>query len=115
MMNNFSVEGADDTPDVHPAQNTERNTLIFQHKNKNDSNSRSNIQTQIDKKKLAQAPIGVFDSGAGGLTILSALRERLPAEHYLYLGDTAYCPYGVRSEEEITALSIQNCQFLIDQ
>ena len=47
------------------------------------------------------APIGVFDSGAGGLTILSALRQELPNEHYIYLGDTAHCPYGVRTEAEI--------------
>src|SRR5206468_3204030 len=42
-------------------------------------------------------PIGVFDSGVGGLTVLRALRERLPAESYLYLGDTARLPYGTKS------------------
>ena len=41
-----------------------------------------------------QAPIGVFDSGVGGLTVLAALRRRLPAEDFLYLGDTARLPYG---------------------
>ena len=42
-------------------------------------------------------PIGIFDSGVGGLTVLGALRERLPAEHFVYLGDTARLPYGTKS------------------
>ena len=42
-------------------------------------------------------PIGVFDSGVGGLTVLRALREQLPAESLLYLGDTARLPYGTKS------------------
>ncbi len=62
-----------------------------------------------------QASIGVFDSGVGGLTILSALREELPHEHYIYIGDTAHCPYGVRSDAEITALTTNACRFLIEQ
>ncbi|MGH2507418.1 MAG: glutamate racemase [Ktedonobacteraceae bacterium] len=61
----------------------------------------------------ANAPIGVFDSGAGGLTILAALREELPHENYIYLGDTAHCPYGVRSDTEITQLTLESCRFLI--
>src|SRR5712691_9739616 len=63
----------------------------------------------------AVAPIGVFDSGAGGLTILSALRQELPYENYIYFGDTANCPYGTRSDAEITALSIHISRFLIEQ
>jgi glutamate racemase len=63
----------------------------------------------------AEAPIGVFDSGAGGLTILSAVREELPHENYIYLGDTAHCPYGLRSEAEIIELSVQISRFLIEQ
>lgn len=47
------------------------------------------------------APIGVFDSGHGGLTVLRALLRRLPEEHYLYLGDHAAAPYGERTPEEI--------------
>ncbi len=62
-----------------------------------------------------EAPIGVFDSGAGGLTILSALREELPQENYIYFGDTAHVPYGVRSEAEIIELSLAANRFLIDQ
>src|SRR5215471_16583310 len=64
---------------------------------------------------IAEAPIGVFDSGVGGLTILSALRQELPYENYIYFGDTANCPYGTRSDSEITELSLQVCRFLIEQ
>src|SRR5438445_984255 len=63
----------------------------------------------------AEAPIGVFDSGVGGLTILTALREELPHENYVYFGDTANCPYGMRSDAEIIELSIQACRFLVEQ
>ncbi|MCB9532603.1 MAG: glutamate racemase, partial [Myxococcales bacterium] len=45
----------------------------------------------------ADAPIGVFDSGVGGLTVLAALRAALPTERFLYLGDTARVPYGTKS------------------
>lgn len=64
---------------------------------------------------LAEAPIGVFDSGAGGLTILAALQQELPHETYIYFGDTAHCPYGVRSDAEITELSIRANRFLYQQ
>src|SRR6266699_813648 len=63
----------------------------------------------------AEAPIGVFDSGAGGLTILSALRQELPGERYIYFGDTAHCPYGTRTDTDIINLSIQISRFLIDR
>jgi glutamate racemase len=46
-------------------------------------------------------PVGVFDSGVGGLTVLKAIRERLPAEHLVYLGDTARLPYGTKSPASI--------------
>ncbi|WP_176728896.1 glutamate racemase [Thermogemmatispora onikobensis] len=63
----------------------------------------------------ASAPIGVFDSGAGGLTILSVLRQELPGEDYLYVGDTAHCPYGLRSEAEITQLGLEISRFLVER
>jgi glutamate racemase len=47
------------------------------------------------------APIGVFDSGVGGLSILKALRAELPHEHFVYYADTAHAPYGERSEEYV--------------
>jgi glutamate racemase len=46
-------------------------------------------------------PIGIFDSGVGGLTVLKALRARLPDEHFVYLGDTARLPYGIKSPGSI--------------
>ena len=52
--------------------------------------------------------IGVFDSGHGGLTILSALQQRLPRQGFIYLGDHANAPYGQRSPDEIYALTRQN-------
>jgi len=66
-------------------------------------------------KDRSLAPIGVFDSGAGGLTILSALRQELPHEHYVYFGDTSHCPYGTRSDAEIIELTLQACHFLVEQ
>ncbi len=83
-----------------------------------DFRSRPQAETQNAHSLLqgrALAPIGVFDSGAGGFTVLSALRQELPQEHYIYFGDTAYCPYGVRSDAEITALTTRACRFLIEQ
>lgn len=51
----------------------------------------------------AKAPIGVFDSGVGGLSVLRALRTQLPGESFIYYADTAYCPYGGRPAEQIRA------------
>jgi len=55
----------------------------------------------------ALAPVGVFDSGVGGLTVLRALMEALPAESFLYLGDTARLPYGTKSAESIRRYALQ--------
>lgn len=49
------------------------------------------------------------------MTILTDLRVELPHEHFIYIGDTAHCPYGVRSSEEITALTLDCCRFLMQQ
>ncbi|MBA2679596.1 MAG: glutamate racemase [Ktedonobacteraceae bacterium] len=70
---------------------------------------------QEQRQRRARAPIGVFDSGAGGLTILAALQQELPDENYIYLGDTAHCPYGARSEEEIIDLTVRANHFLLRQ
>jgi glutamate racemase len=48
-----------------------------------------------------ESPIGVFDSGVGGLTVVRAVRARLPGEHIIYLGDTARLPYGSKSPETV--------------
>jgi len=52
-------------------------------------------------------PIGVFDSGVGGLTVLSALRERFPTEDYVYLGDTARLPYGTKSAATVERYAVK--------
>jgi glutamate racemase len=54
-----------------------------------------------------ELPIGVFDSGVGGLTVLRALRERLPHERFVYLGDTARLPYGTKSTDSVRRYSLQ--------
>ena len=51
-------------------------------------------------------PIGVFDSGVGGLTVLGALRKRFPAENYVYLGDTARLPYGTKSAATVERYAV---------
>ena len=87
---------------IYPARDAERSQHSFD---------------QVGTQFIASpdAPIGLFDSGAGGLTILSALRQELPYENYIYFGDTAHCPYGLRSDAEVIKLSSQASQFLIDQ
>lgn len=59
-----------------------------------------------------RAPIGVFDSGVGGLTVLRALLSTLPHEDFVYLGDTARLPYGTKSPETVTRYALQAAQAL---
>jgi glutamate racemase len=61
----------------------------------------------------AQRPIGVFDSGVGGLTVLRALRAVLPGESYIYLGDTARLPYGTKSEHTVARYALQAADELV--
>ncbi len=63
--------------------------------------------------RSADAPIGVFDSGVGGLTVLSALRARMPCEDFLYLGDTARLPYGTKSGETVARYALQAADALV--
>jgi len=60
-------------------------------------------------------PIGVFDSGVGGLTVLREIVRRSPAESTIYLGDNARAPYGVRSDEEVLAFSAQSLDRLAER
>ena len=62
---------------------------------------------------MISLPIGVFDSGVGGLTVLRALREQMPHERFVYLGDTARLPYGTKSEGTITRYALQAAQLLV--
>jgi len=63
----------------------------------------------------ADHPIGVFDSGVGGLTVVRALMERLPFEDIIYFGDTARVPYGIKSTETIIRYAGQITKFLLQQ
>ena len=60
-----------------------------------------------------QRPIGIFDSGMGGLTVMRALRARLPHENFIYLGDTARLPYGTKSGDTVTRYAVQAARALI--
>jgi glutamate racemase len=62
---------------------------------------------------MNNAPIGVFDSGMGGLTVLRALAERMPEESLLYLGDTARLPYGTKSADTVRRYAIQASRALV--
>ena len=66
----------------------------------------------MDLRIDSEAPIGIFDSGIGGLTVLKEVRRDLPLEDIIYFGDTAHVPYGTKSKETITRFSIDNVRFL---
>lgn len=63
----------------------------------------------------AQAPVGVFDSGLGGLSVLRAIRAELPAESLLYLADSRHAPYGEKSPEYIAERTLHVCEWLVNQ
>ncbi|MBC3871964.1 glutamate racemase [Undibacterium flavidum] len=74
------------------------------------------VNNQSENKHAdSNAPVGVFDSGIGGLSVLKHLREHLPLENFLYVADTAYAPYGERSNEELIARSIKITEFFLQQ
>ncbi|MBI5097220.1 MAG: glutamate racemase [Nitrospirae bacterium] len=66
------------------------------------------------KTTNTKRPIGIFDSGIGGLTVLKEIIRVLPGEDTLYLGDTAHLPYGTKSGETVIKYSIQNTRFLLE-
>lgn len=63
----------------------------------------------------SDAPIGIFDSGVGGLSIWREINRLLPQESSIYLADSKYAPYGDRSQEEIIRLSIKNTEILVEE
>ncbi len=63
----------------------------------------------------ADLPIGVFDSGVGGLTVLRAIKKRLPHENLLYLGDTARLPYGTKSRDTVSRYAVQASSKLLER
>lgn len=67
----------------------------------------------MDTERFDNRPIGVFDSGYGGLTVARALQKRLPEESILYFGDSARCPYGPRDQAEVDGFVQQICTWLV--
>jgi glutamate racemase len=72
-------------------------------------------QESTSMTKRQRAAIGVFDSGVGGLTVVRALRQTLPGEDIIYLGDTARVPYGSKSPRTVEKYSLACQQFLLDR
>ena len=66
---------------------------------------------QVDSK----LPIGIFDSGVGGLTVFRAIERRLPLESLIYLGDTARIPYGTRSRETVERYALEDVAFILSK
>jgi glutamate racemase len=64
--------------------------------------------------EVKEQPIGIFDSGVGGLTVAHAIKQILPAESLIYFGDTAHLPYGDKSEESIRSYSGKITEFLLE-
>jgi len=64
------------------------------------------------KTRFMERPIGIFDSGLGGLTVVRAVRRRLPAEAIVYFGDTARVPYGIKSARTVTRFAAEACGLL---
>jgi glutamate racemase len=72
------------------------------------------MQDDVGRRMVANHdPIGVFDSGVGGLSVLRALRQELPHEHFLYVGDSGSAPYGDRSAEFVAERAITITEFLV--
>ena len=67
----------------------------------------------MKNQMMPEAPIGVFDSGLGGLTVVRELRRALPKEKIVYFGDIARLPYGIKSESQIRNFSCENTEFLL--
>lgn len=67
------------------------------------------------KAKKKEQPIGIFDSGIGGLTVAHAIKNKLPHENLIYFGDTAHLPYGDKSEAAIQAYSIRITEILLQK
>ena len=71
--------------------------------------------TAAQQARVSERPIGVFDSGVGGLTVLRALRAALPDESFIYLGDTARLPYGTKSEHAVARYALQAADALVER
>ncbi|MBN2484271.1 MAG: glutamate racemase [Candidatus Omnitrophica bacterium] len=67
-----------------------------------------------NKRYSPQSPIGIFDSGVGGLTVFKEIERLLPGEHIVYMGDTARVPYGNKSPKTVVRFSTENVLFLLE-
>src|SRR5258708_5839049 len=128
MQKHWASDHEHDASHVYPARDAERSEHTIDHEYsqgdprgplqayRSDKHAPTDQAQRIDQLlTYANAPIGVFDSGVGGLTILNALRHEMPEEKYVYFGDTAHCPYGTRSEAELIELSLNVSRLLISQ
>src|SRR4051812_4868395 len=77
--------------------------------------SRRNGKAEMVNAATRRAPIGVFDSGLGGLTVAHAIMQQLPSESLIYFGDTARVPYGPKSPETVRRYSHEIATFLIEE
>jgi len=73
------------------------------------------MKNKSSATNCSSLPIGIFDSGLGGLTVYRQIRKLLPREHIIYLGDTARVPYGSKSTATIENFAVQITRFLLDQ
>lgn len=69
----------------------------------------------MNAENKSDLPIGIFDSGVGGLTVYRALHDRLPRERFVYLGDTARVPYGTKSLATVERYAVENSLFLVSR
>lgn len=69
----------------------------------------------IKEGDFTRRPIGIFDSGIGGLTVVKEVKKVLPGENIIYFGDTARVPYGTKSKETITQFAVEDANFLINK
>jgi glutamate racemase len=72
-------------------------------------------ETEVSRMDQAQAPVAVFDSGVGGVSVLRELVRCMPQEHFLYFGDSVHAPYGARSTQEVRALTLAAAKMLFDR
>lgn len=78
-------------------------------------NINKGAQTNLANSKSSSAPIGLFDSGVGGLSVYLHLAQQLPAERYVYYADTLHVPYGNRTSQDIEALTLIAVEWLYQQ
>ncbi|MFA5859098.1 MAG: glutamate racemase [Elusimicrobiota bacterium] len=75
----------------------------------------SKSDSRLSSESFAYQPVGVFDSGVGGLTVVKELIRQVPRENVIYVGDTAHVPYGTKSAVKVTELSLAITRFLVKQ